>query len=130
VRRTSGEQKVIARVDKLHGGAIRGAAIILYFGGAAPFLRSGVSIMARLHWLVLTGTIALTFVAEVRPSAAMVIYPWCVQYGGISSTTKNCGFTSFQQCLATARGNGASCIPNPWYEPYPPPTSYRPPLRR
>jgi hypothetical protein len=86
--------------------------------------------MPTLYVLSLVGAILLTLGAGVRPSAAMVIYPWCVQYGGISSSTRNCGFTSFNQCLATARGNGASCIPNPWYEPYPPPPSYRPPLRR
>jgi hypothetical protein len=68
--------------------------------------------------------------ASVRPSAAMVIYPWCVQYGGIASSTMSCGYTSFRQCLASARGNGASCVANPWYTPYPPSPNYSPPLRR
>ena len=35
-----------------------------------------------------------------RPSAAVVLYPWCVQYGSIASGTLNCGFTSFKQCQA------------------------------
>lgn len=86
--------------------------------------------MPTLRGLVFVGAIVLTLAASLRPSTAMVIYPWCVQYGGISSSTKNCGFTSFGQCLATARGAGGSCIPNPWYSPYPPPASYAPPLRR
>jgi hypothetical protein len=86
--------------------------------------------MLTLRLLGLVGAVMLTLAIGIRPGAAMVIYPWCVQYGGISSSTQNCGFTSFNQCLATASGNHASCIPNPWYTPYPPPPSYRPPIRR
>jgi hypothetical protein len=75
----------------------------------------------------LTAMIALAMAANARPSAAAVIYPWCVQYG---SDTSNCGFSSFQQCLATASGNGSNCVPNPYYTPYPPPTGYAPPIQR
>ena len=74
-----------------------------------------------------TATAALMLATSIQPSAAMVIYPWCVQYG---QDTSNCGFTSFQQCLATASGNGNNCRPNAWYTPYPPPNTYSPPLRR
>lgn len=76
---------------------------------------------------------ALMIAAGVRPSAAMVIYPWCANYGGAGKGgygASSCGSVSFQQCLATLSGNGGSCTPNPWYQPYPPPTSYAPPLRR
>jgi hypothetical protein len=73
--------------------------------------------------------VGVTLAASSKPGAAMVIYPWCAHYlgrlGGV-----NCGFTSFQQCLATLAGNGGSCTPNAWYQPYPPPTSYAPPLWR
>jgi hypothetical protein len=86
--------------------------------------------MLTLRLLGLVGAVFLTLAMGVRPGAAMVIYPWCAQYGGITSSTQNCGFTSFNQCLATARGSGASCVPNAWYSPYPPPPSYRPPIRR
>lgn len=86
--------------------------------------------MLTLRLLGLVGAVMLALAMDVRPGAAAVIYPWCVQYGGIMSSTQNCGFTSFQQCLATASGSHASCIPNPWYTPYPPPPSYRPPIRR
>ena len=65
--------------------------------------------MLTLRLLGLVGTVMLALAMDVRPGAAMVIYPWCVQYGGISSSTQNCGFTSFNQCLATASGNHASC---------------------
>ena len=75
----------------------------------------------------------LTFAASIQPSAAMVIYPWCANYGGGGKGgygANSCGFVSFQQCLATLWGNGGTCSPNPWYSPYPPPTTYAPPLRR
>jgi Protein of unknown function (DUF3551) len=73
--------------------------------------------------------VALGLGSTTRPSAAMVIYPWCAHYLGRMGGV-NCGFTSFQQCLLTLAGNGGSCDPNPWYLPYPPPTSYAPPLWR
>ena len=44
-------------------------------------------------------------------------YPWCVQYGGglegIGATS--CGFVTWEQCMATARGMGAMCVENPAY---------------
>lgn len=43
-------------------------------------------------------------------------YPWCAYYSG-SGGSRNCGFVSFQQCMATAQGAGADCRPNPQYEP-------------
>ena len=41
-------------------------------------------------------------------------YPWCARYDW---TTRNCGFVSFQQCLATIQGAGGRCEPNPRYVP-------------
>ena len=35
-------------------------------------------------------------------------YPWCAQYSGDGGT--NCGFTTFQQCLADVSGIGAHKI--------------------
>ena len=75
----------------------------------------------------------LTLTASIQPSAAMVIYPWCANYGGSGKGgygASSCGFVLFKQCLATMRGNGGSCDPNPWYSPYPPPPTYAPPIRR
>jgi len=46
------------------------------------------------------------------------------------SGAQNCGFTSRQQCELTRAGNGGFCIQNPWYQPYPPPQTYAPPIRR
>jgi hypothetical protein len=44
-------------------------------------------------------------------------YPWCARYDW---TTTNCGFVSFQQCLATIYGIGGRCEPNPFYKGAPP----------
>ena len=39
-------------------------------------------------------------------------YPWCAIYGGFDDGGTNCGFTTFQQCMDTARGLGSNCQPN------------------
>jgi hypothetical protein len=77
--------------------------------------------------------LAVTVGASVHPSAAAIIYPWCANYGGAGRGgygATSCGSTSLPQCLATLSGNGGNCAPNPWYAPYPPPTTYAPPVRR
>jgi Protein of unknown function (DUF3551) len=85
----------------------------------------------RSFYLVLSfvAALTLTMTASARPTAAMVIYPWCADYSGRMGG-ENCGFTSFAQCLLTRAGNGGFCKQNPWYQPYPPPTTYSPPLWR
>lgn len=50
-------------------------------------------------------------------------YPWCARYDW---TTYNCGFVSFQQCLATVRGIGGFCERNPRYAGPPPSQKKRP----
>jgi hypothetical protein len=37
-------------------------------------------------------------------------YPWCARY---DVWAMNCGFATFQQCLATISGAGGICSPNP-----------------
>jgi len=45
-------------------------------------------------------------------------YPWCAQYtGGGFGGAMNCGFVSFQQCLATVSGIGGFCVRNTLYQP-------------
>jgi len=63
--------------------------------------------------------VAVAFAAVgTRPSSAEVYRPWCVQYfGGLSGGT-SCTFYSYEQCMQTARGNGAYCYQNPWYLQY------------
>ncbi len=45
--------------------------------------------------------------------------PWCAYYGGFASGATNCGFHTYQQCLATVSGIGGSCGPNTTYAPPP-----------
>ena len=37
-------------------------------------------------------------------------YPWRAIYSGMGGT--NCGFTTLEQCMETARGLGSLCQPN------------------
>jgi Protein of unknown function (DUF3551) len=52
-------------------------------------------------------------------------YPWCAQYSG--NGVMNCGFTTFQQCLAEVSGVGGFCTQNSTYQP---PPVLRPRARR
>jgi hypothetical protein len=54
-------------------------------------------------------------------------YPWCAIYSeGAAGGGTNCGFTTFEQCMATARGLGSFCYLNTQYQPPPGP---HPPTR-
>ena len=44
-------------------------------------------------------------------------YPWCVVYGGRGGGAQNCGFSTYEQCMATAAGGSDFCIRNDWYKP-------------
>jgi hypothetical protein len=48
-------------------------------------------------------------------------YPWCGYYnfGQQGGGATNCGFATFQQCLAAVRGVGGNCGANPMYQPAP-----------
>jgi len=47
-------------------------------------------------------------------------YPWCAYYSGQGGGT-NCGFITFDQCLANVSGIGGFCEPNTLYQPPPGP---------
>jgi hypothetical protein len=70
-----------------------------------------------------------TFVvtAGIGTPAQAQNYPWCADYAGFGS--QNCGFTTFQQCLAALSGNGGFCNAKTQYvspaEPRPRVTSTR-----
>ncbi len=57
---------------------------------------------------------ASAFVSPIHPAHARD-YPWCAQYNERAGGGRNCGFVSFEQCQATARGAGAWCERNPRY---------------
>ena len=62
------------------------------------------------------GVFATIFWTE-KPAEAQS-YPWGADYGPAFGAT-NCGFATFQQCLATVSGIGGSCEPNTMYRPAP-----------
>jgi Protein of unknown function (DUF3551) len=43
--------------------------------------------------------------------------PWCAFYNGHFGGASNCGFHSYEQCLATVSGVGGWCQPNTMYAP-------------
>ena len=71
--------------------------------------------------LLLLGGICLSIVGMAQRAEAQN-YPWCALYdSGADGGGTNCGFTAFEQCMATARGLGNNCQPNPQYQPPPGP---------
>ncbi len=59
---------------------------------------------------------ALAALAVFAPTASQAIeYPWCAQYGPGGDGGRNCGFSTFQQCLATVSGIGGFCERNTFY---------------
>jgi Protein of unknown function (DUF3551) len=55
-----------------------------------------------------------------KPAAAQN-RAWCAYYDFGQDGATNCGFSTFQQCLATVSGVGGSCGPNPQYQGSPGP---------
>ena len=72
-----------------------------------------------MRFVLMLSTIAATTVL-ITPSKAQN-YPWCAIYSGYDDGGTNCGFTTFEQCMATARGLGSNCQPNTQYVPPPGP---------
>jgi Protein of unknown function (DUF3551) len=68
-------------------------------------------------WLKTLAVIGGAFVAAAAfaPRAEAIEYPWCVYYG-FDQGGHNCGFVTFEQCLATAHGAGGTCSQNPLYQ--------------
>lgn len=49
-------------------------------------------------------------------------YPWCADYGGKMGGSSNCGFSTYEQCMAALSGNGGFCNRNTQYVPGPGPS--------
>ena len=62
--------------------------------------------------IVISAILAMPLALSASAAKAAPEYPWCARYDW---TTANCGFVSFQQCLATISGIGGRCEPNPRY---------------
>lgn len=44
-------------------------------------------------------------------------YPWCANYDSRGFGGQNCGFSTWNQCMATVSGVGGFCVPNQFYNP-------------
>ena len=74
--------------------------------------------------LIIVGAFAAIVCIE-KPAEAQN-RPWCAYYNFKEGGATNCGWVTFEQCLAAVSGVGGSCGPNPMYQPPPGP----PPLTR
>ena len=59
---------------------------------------------------------AVTALAAVSTPAQAQNYPWCAHYGTPYDDT-SCGFTSYEQCMASVSGIGGFCQKNDTYKP-------------
>ena len=66
--------------------------------------------------LLLLAFAMVALAADVRPATAQN-YPWCAYYGGggAGGGGTNCGFSTWNQCMAAISGNGGYCGENPMY---------------
>jgi Protein of unknown function (DUF3551) len=68
--------------------------------------------MRRFLWgLIAVGVIAA---AGASPAAADGS-AFCIKGGFYDGTVGDCSFSTYQQCLATASGQAASCDANPYF---------------
>jgi hypothetical protein len=59
---------------------------------------------------------AAVVIGAALPSAGHAqTYPWCAQYGRMGGGGRNCGFSTYEQCLATVSGIGGFCERNTFY---------------
>jgi hypothetical protein len=68
------------------------------------------------YFLAAAVAVTLSTLVPAAPASAAIEYPWCAQYGGRAGG-RNCGFTSFHQCMATVNGMGGFCERNLFYTP-------------
>ena len=75
----------------------------------------------RLKTIVLATLVLSTTVLAQGPASALPYdpNPWCAVYSGRMGGASNCGFRTWQQCMATVSGIGGFCSPNQFYNPRP-----------
>ncbi len=75
--------------------------------------------------LLLLGIYAASIAAVTGAGAQN--YPWCALLSKGDGVDQNCGFQSFEQCMATVRGIGGFCMQNNTYNL---PSDRHPSMRR
>jgi hypothetical protein len=64
----------------------------------------------RPHWILLGAAAAgLALAASARAQN----YPWCANFADGAGV--NCGFSTYEQCMATSQGSGGFCTKNDLY---------------
>jgi hypothetical protein len=74
----------------------------------------------RLKIIVLSTLLLSTTALAPKPANALPYdpYPWCAVYGGMfGGGASNCGFSTWNQCMATVSGIGGFCQRNAFYNP-------------
>ncbi len=64
-------------------------------------------------YLIPAGAVFCAIVVAIPIAAQAQNYPWCSSFHDGAGT--NCGFSTYEQCMATARGTGGYCAPNNSY---------------
>jgi hypothetical protein len=59
---------------------------------------------------------ALLGIAGISTHADAQNYPWCAYYE-VGDEARNCGFVTYEQCMANVSGIGGYCAPNTQYVP-------------
>jgi hypothetical protein len=80
-------------------------------GVVAPYREHNRRVSMRLPALIAAG---VTFAAAVPSIAHADPYRWCAEYN-TGDWARNCGFVTYQQCMATVSGIGGFCTRNPYY---------------
>ena len=73
----------------------------------------------RIRTIVLATLSLSTTVLAQAPARALPYdpYPWCAVYSGRAGGASNCGFSTWNQCMATVSGIGGFCQRNQFYNP-------------
>ncbi len=76
-----------------------------------------------MRTLLLVAAILVGVASAMSSPAEAQNYPWCAYYGAGEGGGggENCGFTTFEQCMATISGMGGFCDRNTQYVPPPGP---------
>ena len=67
--------------------------------------------------LSVSAVVIAMLTAGALPASAQRYYPWCYVEASRDGAT-NCGFSTWDQCMANRHGNAGFCSINPWYAAY------------
>jgi hypothetical protein len=81
--------------------------------------------------ILMMSAILAAFVLLAPTASHADPYKWCAQYGGRGDGGRNCGFVTWEQCMATVSGIGGFCERNLFYTgPGGPDRRHKKPVRR